>query len=145
VAGRIAGYFLQYSDELSELDDVRRGLDSDSASDGLALGGLYCLRWARASVSPTVIIASPGRNANAGTVIIASPGRNANAGTTTIADAATTIASSVVQCVVHESELWSDPAHGMRNEISASERRSRKWDLGGEQVILCHTGRVLRS
>ncbi len=36
-------------------------------------------------------------------------------------------------------------AHGMRNEISASERRSRKWDLGGEQVILCHTGRVLRS
>ncbi len=27
----------------------------------------------------------------------------------------------------------------------ASERRSRKWDLGGEQVILCHTGRVLRS
>jgi hypothetical protein len=36
-------------------------------------------------------------------------------------------------------------AHGMRNEISASERRSRKWDLGGEQVIVCHTGRVLRS
>src|SRR2546422_11744108 len=36
-------------------------------------------------------------------------------------------------------------AHEMRNEISASERRSRKWDLGGEQVILCHTSRVLRS
>jgi len=36
-------------------------------------------------------------------------------------------------------------SHGMRNEISASERKSRKWDLGGEQVILCHTGRVLRS
>ena len=83
-------------------------MDSYSASDGPALSGLYFLSWARASLSPAVIIADD--NSLSPAVIIANTGRNANAGTDTIVDADTTFASSVVQCVVHESELWSDPA-----------------------------------
>ena len=96
-------------------------MDSYSASDGPALGGLYFLRrWARASVFPAVIIADA--NSLSPAVIVASPGRNANAGTSTFADATTTFASSVVQCVVHESELWSDPA-GSRTDAATDVRK----------------------